>query len=68
MNKEKIIYTNDDFIIFNDKPTSFAMGNYVGKTLKEIEELENKEIKKVYRYITKKKTVYISSKEMKGSK
>lgn len=55
MNKEDIIYTNEDFIIFKDKPTSWSMGNYVGKTLKEIEKLEGKEIKEVYRYVSRKK-------------
>ena len=64
MSKEKIIYTNEDFIVFKNKPTSWVMGNYVGKTLKEIEELEGKEIKKVYRYISKKKTIYDSSKDI----
>lgn len=58
MNKEDIIYTNDDFVVFKDKPTSYALGNCVGKTLKEIEEIMGKEIKKVYRYATKKKTIY----------
>ena len=61
--KENIIYTNEDFIIFKNKPTSWVMGNYVGKTLKEIEELEGKEIKKVYRYVSKKKTIYDSNKD-----
>ena len=45
--KENIIYTNEDLIVFKDERTSWSMGNYVGKTLKEIEELEGKEIKKV---------------------
>lgn len=58
MNKDKIIYTNKDLIIFKGSTSSWSMGNYIGKTLKEIEELENKEIKKVYRYISKKKTIY----------
>ena len=63
--KENIIYTNEDLIVFKDERTSWSMGNYVGKTLKEIEELEGKEIKKVYRYVSKKKTIYNSNKENK---
>ena len=68
MNKENIIYTNEDFIVFKDKPTSWVMWNYVGKTLKEIEQLEGREIKEVYRYISKKKTIYNSIKELKENK
>lgn len=58
MNKEDIIYTDDDFVVFKDEPTSYALGNCVGKTLKEVEEIAGKEIKKVYRYVSKKKTIY----------
>lgn len=58
MNKEDIIYTDDDFVVFKDKLTSYALGNCVGKTLKEVEEIMGKEIKQVYRYVTKKKTIY----------
>lgn len=65
MNKEDIIYTNEDFIVFKDNPTSYLLGNYVGKTLKEIEELKGKEIAKVYRYVSRKKTIY-NSKKIKG--
>ena len=64
MNKDKIIYTKDDFIVFKDETNcSCSMGNYVGKTLKEIEELTGKEIKEVYRYITRKKIMYGSKRK-----
>jgi hypothetical protein len=64
MNKEEIIYTENDFVVFKDKPTSdYALGNCVGKTLKEIEKIKGKEIKKVYRYVTRKKTIYRSDKD-----
>lgn len=58
MNKEDIIYTNDDFVVFKDKPSSYVLGNCVGKTLKEVEEIQGKEIKEVYRYVSRKKTIY----------
>lgn len=60
MNKEEIIYTENDFVVFKNSTTSWSLGNYVGKTLKEIEEITGKEIKKVYRYVTRKKTIYRS--------
>lgn len=63
MNKEEIIYTKDDFIVFKGSRTSLIMGNYVGKTLKEIEKLEGREIKKVYRYVSRKKTIFKELKE-----
>lgn len=65
MNKKDIVYTNEDFIVFKDKPTSCLMGSYVGKTLKEIEELEGREIAEVYRYVSRKKTIY-NSKKLRG--
>ena len=63
MNKDKIIYTKDDFVVFKGIRTSWVMGNYVGKTLKKIEELEGREIKEVYRYVSRKKTIFKELKE-----
>lgn len=57
MNKENIIYTGG-FIIFKGETGSWKMGNYLGKTIKEIEELEGKEIKQIYDYVQKKKIIY----------
>ena len=62
-NKEDIIYTDFDYVIFKDKPSSYSLGSCVGKTLKEIEEIKGKEIKRVYRYVTRQKTIYKDDKE-----
>lgn len=67
MNKEEIIYTKEDFIVFKGSHTSWTMGSYVGKSLKEIEELEGREIKEVYRYISRKKTIFKELKEKKDA-
>lgn len=63
--KEDIIYTDFDYVIFKDKPTSYCLGSCIGKTLKEIEEIKGKEIKRVYRYVTRQKTIYKDDKENK---
>lgn len=61
MNKEDIIYTNGDLIIFKeDRGTCCSLGNSFGKSLKDIEKEEGKEIKEVYRYVSKKKIIYKS--------
>ena len=59
MKKDKIIYTDEDYIIFKGEPYSWCIGsNCIGKTLKEIEEIYGKEIIEVHRYITRKKIIY----------
>lgn len=61
---KNIIYEKDDYIVFKDSPQTICNGDcWNGLTVKQIEEMEHKEVLEIERQNITYKKIYVSVEE-----